>query len=64
MLAMYPGAKMKFVKQYCDVGSMMKEAFHGYIEETEKGLFPGEEHSFKMDEAIVGELKRQYKIKG
>jgi 3-methyl-2-oxobutanoate hydroxymethyltransferase len=61
MLAISPGPKRKFVKQYCDVGGMMKDAFSSYIEETEKGLFPEDEHSFKMDGTIIGELKRRYK---
>jgi 3-methyl-2-oxobutanoate hydroxymethyltransferase len=62
MLAISQGAKLKFVKRYCDVGSMMKEAFRRYIEETENGLFPAEEHTFKMDETVIGELTRQYGV--
>jgi 3-methyl-2-oxobutanoate hydroxymethyltransferase len=63
MLSMYPGTKMKFVKQYCDVGSIMKEAFRSYIEETENGLFPAEEHTFSMDGAVISELARQYGVR-
>jgi 3-methyl-2-oxobutanoate hydroxymethyltransferase len=61
MLAISSGPKRKFVKQYCDIGNMMKDAFRSYIEETEKGLFPEDEHSFKMDETVISELKRRYK---
>jgi 3-methyl-2-oxobutanoate hydroxymethyltransferase len=63
MLALYPGNRPKFVKQYADVGSVMKSAFRSYVEETEKGLFPAAEHVFKMDDEILDELKRHYETK-
>ncbi|MDR2771510.1 MAG: 3-methyl-2-oxobutanoate hydroxymethyltransferase [Clostridiales Family XIII bacterium] len=60
MLALYPGNKPKFVKQYADAGSVIKNAFRSYIEETESGLFPADEHTFKIDDDILEELRRQY----
>ncbi|MDR1135101.1 MAG: 3-methyl-2-oxobutanoate hydroxymethyltransferase [Clostridiales Family XIII bacterium] len=60
MLSIYPGMRPKFVKQYCDIGSMMKDAFNSYIEETRSGAFPAAEHSFKIDADIIDELKRLY----
>ena len=63
MLALYPGNIPKFVKRYADAGSAMKDAFRSYIEETESGLFPAAEHTFKIDDEILNELKRHYEPK-
>ena len=38
----------KFVKQYLKLGPMIIEALKGYKKEVDKGVFPGEEHTFKM----------------
>jgi len=40
----------KFVKQYARLGDNIQEALSRYREEVEKGLFPGPEHTFSMDE--------------
>jgi 3-methyl-2-oxobutanoate hydroxymethyltransferase len=60
MLALYPGGSPRFVKRYADIGGAMKRAFRAYIEETESGLFPAAEHTFKIDEEILNELKGHY----
>jgi len=43
----------KFVKQYIKLGPMIIDALKQYKQEVEKGVFPGEEHTFTMsrDEA-------------
>lgn len=56
MLGMFTDFKPKFVKHYGDVGSVMKEAFKDYIKEVEAGVFPGEEHSFKISDEIIEKL--------
>jgi len=38
----------KFVKQYIKLGPMIIDALKEYKNEVENGVFPGEEHSFKM----------------
>jgi 3-methyl-2-oxobutanoate hydroxymethyltransferase len=38
----------KFVKQYLKLGSMIIEALKEYKKEVDEGVFPGEEHTFKM----------------
>lgn len=53
MLAMYSDMKPKFVKQFANVGELMKQAFHDYIEETRSGAFPAPEHSYAMDGEIL-----------
>ncbi|MGN1112649.1 MAG: 3-methyl-2-oxobutanoate hydroxymethyltransferase [Acutalibacteraceae bacterium] len=49
MLSMFSDFKPKFVKQYAQIGDMMKNAFKAYIDEVKSGAFPSEEHSFKID---------------
>lgn len=56
MLAMYPDFKPKFVKQYTQLGSVMKDAFKQYIAEVKSGVFPNEEHTFKIDDEIIESL--------
>lgn len=56
MLGMFTDFKPKFVKHYGDVGNAMKEAFKDYIKEVEAGVFPGEEHSFKISDEIIEKL--------
>lgn len=56
MLAMYQDMAPKFVKQFAQVGAQMKEAFAAYKKEVSDGTFPAMEHSFKMDEEILGRL--------
>lgn len=56
MLAMYSDFKPKFVKQYAQVGSVMKDAFRQYIDEVKSSAFPSEEHTFKIDDDIIESL--------
>lgn len=56
MLAMYSDFKPKFVKQYAQVGNVMKDAFRQYIAEVKSGAFPSEEHTFKIDDDIIENL--------
>ncbi len=56
MLAMYQDMAPKFVKQFAQVGKQMTAAFADYKKEVSDGTFPAMEHSFKMDEEILGRL--------
>lgn len=56
MLGMYSDFTPKFVKKYTDLGKYMKEAFTKYIEEVRDGVFPDEEHSFKIDDEVIKKL--------
>lgn len=56
MLGMFSELKPKFVKQFARVGDVMKEAFASYIEETEAGTFPAQEHTFKISEDVISKL--------
>lgn len=56
MLAMFTEFKPKFVKCFANVGEIMTDAFKQYIEETKKGSFPAEEHTFKIADEIIEKL--------
>ena len=56
MLAMFGDFKPKFVKQFAQVGDMMKEAFANYIEEVKSGAFPAPEHTFKIEDDVIEKL--------
>ena len=56
MIALFSDFKPKFVKCFADVGEVMKTAFKQYIDETESGIFPGEEHVFKIEDDIIEKL--------
>ena len=56
MLAMFGDFKPKFVKQFAQVGDIMKEAFAKYIEEVKSGAFPAPEHIFKIEDDVNEKL--------
>ncbi len=58
MLSMYSDFTPKFVKKFADVGKIMTEAFERYSDEVKSGMFPTEEHSFKIDGAVMEQLRK------
>ncbi len=56
MLALFSGFTPKFVKRYADAGGMMREAFAAYKDEVGRGIFPGPEHAFTMDDGVIEKL--------
>jgi len=56
MLGMFSDFTPKFVKKYADLGTIMTEAFKGYIEEVNTGVFPAPEHGFKISEEVISKL--------
>lgn len=59
ILGMYEGMAPKFVKRYGEIGEMMKKSFGDYIKEVKGSVFPAAEHTFKIDEEIINELKEE-----
>jgi 3-methyl-2-oxobutanoate hydroxymethyltransferase len=53
ILGWYPDFTPKHAKVYANMGAMMREAFQEYIEDVSERRFPGDEHSFPMDEALL-----------
>lgn len=56
MLGMFTDFKPKFVKHFANVGEIMTEAFKNYDKEVKEGVFPAQEHTYKIDEDIIGRL--------
>ena len=56
MLGMFSDFVPKFVKRFGDVGTMMKEAFQGYIKEVNEGTFPAAEHCFTISDDVLEKL--------
>lgn len=57
MLGLNTGHTAKFVKIFAEAGALMREGFKAYIEETNAGTFPAEEHTYKIDDDIIEQLK-------
>lgn len=56
MLNMFSDFKPKFVKTFANVGEAIKSGVTSYIKEVEEGVFPSEEHGFKIDEETLKKL--------
>lgn len=56
MLGMFTDFKPKFVKHFANVGEIMTEAFKNFDKEVKEGVFPAQEHTYKIDEDIIGRL--------
>ena len=56
MLGMFTDFKPKFVKHYANVGEIMTEAFKAYDSEVKAGVFPAQEHTYKIDDSIIEKL--------
>ena len=53
---MFGDFKPKFVKQFGEIGTMMKESFRKYAQEVKSGEFPALEHTFKIDDDVIEKL--------
>ena len=56
MLGLFSDFTPKFVKTYGNAGEVMNTAFKDYITEVKDGIFPSEEHSYKIDDEIINKL--------
>lgn len=56
MLGMFSDYVPKFVKQFANVGDIMKGAFQNYIKEVQEGSFPAEEHTYSISDDIIEKL--------
>ena len=56
MLAMYGNFVPKFVKQFAQVGEIMKGAVADYMKEVQEGTFPGKEHTYAISDDIIEKL--------
>lgn len=61
MLGLTTGHTPKFAKVFADAGEIFRKGFTEYIEETKKGVFPAEEHTFSIDDEIIQKLEEELK---
>lgn len=59
MLGLFDKFVPKFVKQYCQIRTTILEAMGAYKEDVQQGVFPGPEHSFKMPQETLEQLKKE-----
>ena len=62
LIGLYPSFTPKFAKRYVDVGGMIKQALQKFTVEVRNGLFPEEQHVFRMDEDQRAKLGSNRKI--
>lgn len=56
MISLFGDFKPKFVKQFANVGGVMREAFEAYDAEVKAGTFPSEEHCFTIKDEVLEKL--------
>ncbi|WP_022853048.1 3-methyl-2-oxobutanoate hydroxymethyltransferase [Thermodesulfatator atlanticus] len=56
LLGLFEAFRPKFVKSYTNMAETGRKAILAYLEEVKNGLFPGEEHSFKLSDEVKKEL--------
>ncbi len=61
MLAMYSGISPKFAKQFANVGGLMLKGFEAYINAVKMSEFPSEEHTFKISDEVIEQLRKNEK---
>lgn len=52
MLGLTTGKRPKFVREFADIGTAMRQAFGDYKRAVETGAFPSDKESYHMDPAI------------
>lgn len=60
VLGLYDNFTPSFAKQYQDVGTLMLNTFKQYKEEVISGVFPGEEHSYKMSDEVLETIEKEF----
>ncbi len=61
ILGLYERFTPKFAKRYAGLAGQVREAVGKYCGEVRQGVFPGEEHVFRMDEAERARLESKRK---
>src|SRR5574341_846727 len=62
LLGLFDRFTPKFVKQYANIGQVMKQAFEAYKGEVQSGVFPAEEHTFSISDEVWAELAGEFDV--
>jgi 3-methyl-2-oxobutanoate hydroxymethyltransferase len=60
VLGLFDRFTPSFAKKYQDVGTLMLNTFKQYGEEVRAGIFPGEEHSYKMSDEVLEAIEQEF----
>lgn len=60
VLGMFDKFTPSFAKRYNNFNEQMKETFTRYAEEVRSGVFPGEEHSYKMSDDVLKAIEEEF----
>jgi 3-methyl-2-oxobutanoate hydroxymethyltransferase len=61
---MFDAFTPSFAKRYQNFNGLMKETFAQYAEEVRTGVFPGEEHAYKMSEEVLETIEKEFGAAG
>ena len=59
LLGLFDRFTPKFVKRYAEIGKTIQAALEDYRDEVQSGVFPGEDHSFTMPDAVWDSLRAE-----
>ena len=57
ILGLFQAFTPKFVKRYGNIADEYRKVFAAYIDEVRSGVFPGEEHVYRMIEGEAAKLE-------
>lgn len=60
ILGMFEDFTPSFAKKYANFNQMMKETFARYRQEVLEGVFPGEEHAYKMSDEVIEAIEGEF----
>jgi len=60
VLGMFDAFTPSFAKKYQNFNQLMKEAFTQYGNEVRTGVFPGEEHSYKISDEVLQAIEDEF----
>lgn len=60
VLGLYDNFTPSFAKRYQEVGVLMLDTFKQYKEEVLSGVFPGEEHSYRMSDEVLEAIENEF----
>jgi len=60
VLGLFDAFTPSFAKRYQNFNGLMKETFAKYAEEVRTGVFPGEEHSYKMSDEVLEAIEKEF----
>ena len=60
-LGLFKGHKAKFVKQYCNLNDIIRNALQEYQRDVENRGYPAAEHGYGIDPAVLEEIKSNLK---